>query len=111
MDKSDIFERYKKDSERRLIQGLIPSLEGIQREIKDKRYPDVNLHSENGKKYWINADGVNVVIWDPSVIIYGELFPAHSLHRNCLEPKEFVERHVTTLEQAREIARVLNVSL
>jgi hypothetical protein len=98
------------------IQRLVPILERAHSQVveysnsHDKK--TVQLKTEEGKRYWISPEGVNVVAWSPDAIVGGCLFPMHTIHREYgMTPSKFVEKYVTDLDEAREIARNLNVSL
>ena len=106
--------RALKDFEQRRINSLVPILERIQNEIKEKSTEKnpliVYLRNENGEysslRYWLDAGGVNV-------FFLGTYIP----HDGCLHiekgltPSDFVQRYLPTLDDARKIARNLNVSL
>jgi len=105
-----------KSFDRRMIRKLIPILERAHSEVVE--YSSANgptslqLKTEEGRRYWISAEGVNVSIWDPDAVAYCCLMPVHAPHTEYgLKPSEFVERYVKTLDHAREIARFINASL
>lgn len=98
------------------IQRLVPILERAHSQVveysnsHDKK--TVQLKTEEGMRYWISSEGVNVVAWSPDAIVGGCLFPMHTIHREYgMTPSKFVEKYVTDLDEARKIARNLNVSL
>lgn len=98
------------------IQRLVPILERVHSQVveysnsHDKK--TVQLKTEEGMRYWISPEGVNVVVWNPDAIVGGCLFPMHTIHREYgMTPSKFVEKYVTDLDEARKIARNLNVSL
>lgn len=102
--------------ERDAIQRLVPILERAHSQVveysssSDKK--TVQLKTEDGKRYWISPEGVNVVVWSPDAIVGGCLFPMNSMHMEYgMTPSKFVEKYVTDSDKAREIARNLNVSL
>lgn len=118
MHDTDFFDAVSalKKFERDAIQRLVPILERAHSQVVEYSSvydtKTVPLKTEEGRRYWISPEGINVVIWSPDAIIGGCLFPLHSLHREYgLKPSQFVEKYVTYLDKAREIASTLNVSL
>jgi hypothetical protein len=106
LNSSDIFDSYK-------IKTLIDNLGRIQREIIDKGcHIAYQLHSGDGKRFWLSAEGVNVAVWDSNAVAYGDIFPQNALHiRFGLTPSEFVRFYVTDSDDVRKIADAISVKI
>ena len=106
--------RAMREFEQGKINSLVPILERIQSEIKEKNTEKkpliVYLRNENGEhrslRYWMSPDGINITFLDTDIP-----------HDNCLyterglTPSDFVKKYVPKLDDARKIARNLDVSL
>jgi hypothetical protein len=108
--------RAMKAFERDKIQKLIPELERVHKEVieysKGCGPTTVQLETKEGRRCWISPEGINIVIWSSDAIVGGCLYPMHRLHREYgLTSSQFVEKYVTNLDKAREIANAIKVDL